>query len=56
MNNIIKRVYYLDNKETDLGAILEQLEYMLRYSGSTSEWEELGISFEDKEVENNVNG
>ena len=47
--SVIKRVYYLNGEETDLGGILEYLEDLLCFNGNTEMWEELGIFFEDVE-------
>lgn len=49
--SVIKRVYYLNGEETDLGGILEYLEDLLCFNGNTEMWEDFGIDFEDKEVE-----
>ena len=48
---MIRRVYYLNGEEVDLGGILEYLEDLLCYNGNTSIWEDFGIDFEDKEEE-----
>ena len=45
----MKRIYKLDGKIITLSQLLSELEIILLYSGDSSKFEELGISFEDIE-------
>lgn len=45
------RVYKLNNQITSLDAIMEYLEDLLTYGGNTSAFEDLGIDFEDLDVD-----
>ncbi len=47
---MIKRVYYLNGEIATLEDVLYYLEQRLELDGNTSVWADLGVDFEDMEV------
>lgn len=48
---MIKRVYYLNGEIATLEDVLYYLEQRLELDGNTSVWADLGVDFEDKEID-----